>query len=87
MTSLPAEQLGLNGRGRIAEGYPADLVVFDAATVADQATFAQPHQYGVGIVHVLVNGVPVVSDRTPTDARPGRVIRRGEPGPTARTGR
>src|SRR5690606_10352219 len=50
MTSLPAERMGLDDRGRIAEGMHADVVVFDAATVRDRATFAEPHQYPEGIV-------------------------------------
>lgn len=77
MTSLPAARLGLRGRGRIAEGAFADLVVFDPATVADRATFQDPHHYPAGIEHVLVNGVPVVDGGRFTDARAGRVLRRG----------
>ncbi|MBP9106437.1 MAG: D-aminoacylase [Gemmatimonadaceae bacterium] len=75
MTGMPAARLGLTGRGVIAEGASADLVVFDAATVADRATFADPHQYPAGIGDVLVNGVPVVSGGTMTAARPGKVLR------------
>ncbi len=76
MTSMPADQVGLRDRGRIARGMKADLVVFDAATVRDQATFENPHRYPVGIPHVLVNGVPVVRDGVHTGARPGRALRR-----------
>ncbi len=76
MTSLPADQVGLRDRGRIARGLIADLVVFDAAQVQDRATFDDPHQYATGFVHVLVNGVPVVEGGQPTGARPGRVLRR-----------
>ena len=75
MTGMPAAWLGLTGRGVIAEGASADLVVFDAATVAGRATFADPHQYPAGIGDVLVNGVPVVSGGTMTAARPGKVLR------------
>jgi N-acyl-D-amino-acid deacylase len=79
MTSLPAMRLGLRTRGRVAEGMHADLVVFDPATVSDRATFEAPHQYPVGIDHVIVNGTPVVDAGRFTDARAGRVLRRGEP--------
>jgi N-acyl-D-amino-acid deacylase len=75
MTSMPADQIGLRDRGRIARGMKADLVVFDPATVRAQATFEAPHRYPVGIPHVLVNGVPVVRDGTHTAARPGRGVR------------
>lgn len=77
MTSLPADRLGLADRGRIAVGARADLVVFDAATVADLATFEDPHQYPAGIDWVLVNGLVAVEEGRYLDARPGRVLRRG----------
>jgi dihydroorotase/N-acyl-D-amino-acid deacylase len=76
MTSMPARRLGLTGRGEVAEGKVADLVIFDAATVADRATFTAPHQYPAGIGDVLVNGVPVVVNGALSAARPGRVIKR-----------
>jgi len=79
MTSLPADRLGLTNRGRIAVGAWADLVVFDPATIADVATFEEPHQYPVGIGLVMVNGVPVVDGGSFTSARPGRVLRRTAP--------
>jgi N-acyl-D-amino-acid deacylase len=74
MTSLPADQFGFADRGRLAAGKAADVVVFDAGTVGDRATYADPHQYPTGIVHVLVNGVPVVERGEQTSARPGRVL-------------
>jgi N-acyl-D-amino-acid deacylase len=74
MTSLPADQFGFADRGRIAVGQAADLVVFDAATVADRATYDSPHQYPDGVAHVLVNGVTVVTKGEQTAARPGQVI-------------
>jgi N-acyl-D-aspartate/D-glutamate deacylase len=77
MTGMPARRLGLPGHGIVAEGAMADLVIFDAATVADRSTFEQPHQYPAGIGDVLVNGVPVVQGGAMTAARPGRVVRRG----------
>jgi len=74
MTSLPADQFGFADRGRIGVGQAADLVVFDAATVTDRATYDQPHQYPDGIAHVLVNGVLVVTRGAHTKARPGQVL-------------
>jgi N-acyl-D-amino-acid deacylase len=76
MTSLPADQIGLAHRGRIARGKIADLVVFDAAQVKDAATFDDPQRYPSGIPWVLVNGVVVVESGAHTGARPGRVLRR-----------
>jgi N-acyl-D-amino-acid deacylase len=75
MTSLPADQFAFADRGRLAAGKAADVVVFDAGTIADKATYSAPHQYAAGIVHVIVNGDPVVERGTQTDARPGRVLR------------
>jgi N-acyl-D-amino-acid deacylase len=76
MTSLPADQIGLPDRGRLARGKKADLVLFDAARVRDTATFDDPHRFPEGIVHVLVNGVAVVENAVHTGARPGRALRR-----------
>ena len=75
MTSLPADRLGLGDRGRLREGKAADLVILDPATVQDRATFEEPHQYPVGITHVMVNGQWVVRDGQQTDARPGQILR------------
>lgn len=77
MTSLPADRIGLPDRGRLQEGAFADLVIFDAATVVDQATFQDPHQYPAGIPWVVVNGVVTVDEGAFVDLRPGRVLRRG----------
>jgi N-acyl-D-amino-acid deacylase len=74
MTSMAADQVGIPDRGRIARGKKADLVVFDAATVKDEATFDDPHRFPTGIRHVLVNGEPVVEGGTHTGKRPGQVI-------------
>src|SRR5919201_3745622 len=52
LTSLPAASLGLRDRGRLHPGYYADIVAFDPATIADHATFDEPHRYASGIVHV-----------------------------------
>jgi N-acyl-D-amino-acid deacylase len=84
MTSLAASRLGLEDRGRIAEGAWADLVLFDPATVVDRSTFAEPHQYPEGIPWVIINGVPAVADGVFMDLRPGTMLRRpGSPGAAA----
>ena len=75
MTSMPADQAGLKDRGRIAPGKKADVVVFDATTVKDVATFEDPQRYPVGIRHVLVNGVQVIANSEHTGKRPGKVLR------------
>ncbi len=76
MTQMPARRLGLTDRGVLREGAIADVVVFDPATVKDQATFTEPHQYAVGIPYVLVNGTVAVDAGKATGARVGRVITR-----------
>jgi len=75
LTSLPAANLKLERRGMLAPGHFADVVVFDPATIQDRATFARPHQYATGVVHLFVNGVQVLRDGEHTGARPGRVVR------------
>ncbi|HEX8473401.1 MAG TPA: D-aminoacylase [Pyrinomonadaceae bacterium] len=75
MTSLPAQTFGLRDRGLISEGFAADLVIFDDATVGDRATFEQPHQYPNGISFVLVNGETVLANGEMTAARPGTPLR------------
>jgi N-acyl-D-amino-acid deacylase len=76
MTSMAADQVGLSDRGRIARGKKADLVVFDAARVKDEATFERPHQFASGIPYVVVNGMVVVDNGKHTGAKPGRALRR-----------
>jgi len=75
LTLLPAETLHIPERGRLAPGYFADIAIFDPATIADKGTFDNPHQYAIGMVHVLVNGVPVITDGESTGATPGRAVR------------
>lgn len=75
LTSQAAAALTLHGRGLVAEGAPADLLAFDPDAVADRATYQDPRQPPVGIPHVLLAGVPVVSDGVSTGARPGVVVR------------
>jgi len=74
MTSITADRFGLTGRGLIREGAWADLVLFDAQTVADRATFTDPHQYPAGIPYVIVNGVVVIDQGQHTGALPGQVL-------------
>ncbi len=74
LTSLPATNLGLDRRGLLKQGFFADVVIFDPATIADRATFEEPHQYSVGVEHVLVNGVPVLRNGEPTGSLPGRAL-------------
>jgi N-acyl-D-aspartate/D-glutamate deacylase len=74
MTGVPAVQMGIRDRGLIRNGYLADLVVFNPATVTDHATYEQPHQYPTGIEYVIVNGVPVLDPKGLTGARPGRPL-------------
>jgi N-acyl-D-amino-acid deacylase len=74
LSALPATNLGLDHRGYLREGMFADVVVFDPATFGDRATFAQPHQYAVGMKHVFVNGTQVLKDGEHTAATPGRAL-------------
>ena len=74
MSGLPATNLELDSRGFLRPGYFADVAVFDPATIADRATFEKPHQYAVGMKHVLVNGRQVLKDGEHTGATPGRAL-------------
>ena len=75
LSGLPAQNLKLDRRGLLKEGYFADVVVFDPETVQDYATFVEPHQYATGVLHVIVNGEQVLKDGEHTGATPGRVVR------------
>ncbi len=75
MTSLPAQRLGLAGRGLLVPGYFADVVLIDLDRIRDLATFEQPHQYSTGVEYVLINGQVVLDKGQMTTARPGRVLR------------
>src|SRR5580692_6598294 len=75
MTSLPANQLHLWNRGRIAPGLAADLILFDPAKVADTATFAKPLSYAIGMDYVFINGKLAIDKGQPTRALAGVVIR------------
>lgn len=81
MTALSAAQFGLKDRGVLRTGAYADLVLFDPATIADAATFAQPKTPAKGITEVFVNGRSVWKDGAATGNRPGRALRRHQLGP------
>jgi len=74
ITSLPADFLGLTDRGRVAEGYAADLAIFDAGTIIDRADWDHPQRFAVGVVHVVVNGVPVLRDGSMTGKAAGTYL-------------
>ncbi|QMW22508.1 N-acyl-D-amino-acid deacylase family protein [Sandaracinobacteroides saxicola] len=74
LTSLPASNLGLTDRGRLAPGMKADVVIFDPAKVSDPATYAKPAQLATGVDIVLVNGTVSLMNGKPTAATPGRVV-------------
>jgi N-acyl-D-amino-acid deacylase len=75
MTSLPARTFRFTDRGLLREGFAADVLVFDPAKVKDLSTYPDPHHYTEGFDHVLVNGVPVVSEGKLNEVRPGRILR------------
>jgi N-acyl-D-amino-acid deacylase len=77
MTSLPCDNFGLVDRGRLVQGAFADIAVFDPDSIADRASYEDPHQYAVGMRHVVVNGRAVVRDGEITSETPGRRLRRG----------
>lgn len=78
MTKLSADYIGLRGRGFLAEGFQADITVFDPNTVGDRAVYSDPFQYPDGIVHVLVNGDFAVKDGRQTEKRLGRFLKKRE---------
>ncbi|MFP4089200.1 MAG: N-acyl-D-amino-acid deacylase family protein [Cyclobacteriaceae bacterium] len=75
LSNLSAQKLKIKERGLLSPGYYADVVVFDPQTIADQATFEEPHQYAVGVEHVFVNGTQVLSHGEHTGAMPGMFVR------------
>jgi N-acyl-D-aspartate/D-glutamate deacylase len=76
MTALPAQVFSLSGRGIIAEGAHADVVVFDPAALRDQATYQDPHRHASGMHCVLVNGTVAIDAGKPTQAVAGLSLRR-----------
>ena len=76
MTSLPAEKFKMKGRGKIAEGYFADIAVIDLQNIKDNATYATPDNLSEGVVHLLVNGIHTIEDDKYTGQTGGRALRR-----------
>jgi N-acyl-D-amino-acid deacylase len=83
-TSLAAARVGLADRGVLKAGLLADITIFDPATIVDHATWEEPVRTSTGVLHVIVNGVPVLRDGQPTGARPGRPLRRQQATGTSR---
>ena len=75
LTSLPAENMRIQRRGKLLPGYYADIVIFDQDSITDHATFTEPHQFSTGVKHLFVNGVQVLHDGEHTGAKPGQVVR------------
>ena len=83
MTSLPAQILGLRGRGMVREGFAADLAIIDLKTIRERSTYFEPHQYPDGIPFVMINGVLVVDGGEFTWELPGELLSPGTDGPDA----
>jgi N-acyl-D-aspartate/D-glutamate deacylase len=75
MTSSVADRLRLKIRGILREGAFADVIVFDPETIADRATFTDPHQLSVGVEQMWINGVRVLKNGTHTGSKPGQIVR------------
>jgi len=73
-TGLPASRIKLKERGLLVPGYAADITVFDPETIADRSTYAQPHQFPAGIIHVFVNGAHTINEGAHTGALPGVIL-------------
>ena len=73
---MPASIMGLKDRGMVREGFKADMVVFDPATILDKATYEDPHLFPEGIEMVVVNGKVAVRKNKLTGLRPGEVLRK-----------
>jgi len=78
ITSLPADFLGLEGRGRIRTGDVADLSIFNPRTIIDRSDWDYPNRFAEGVEYVLVNGVKVLSEGDMTGEAPGRIVRRSD---------
>jgi N-acyl-D-aspartate/D-glutamate deacylase len=74
MTSANTAKVRVFDRGLLREGQWADVTVFDPATIADKATFEQPHQYSVGVRYLVVNGQLVLDGGRHTGVRPGKIL-------------
>jgi N-acyl-D-aspartate/D-glutamate deacylase len=78
MTSLPAEKYHMKDRGRISEGYYADITVFDPTTIADLSTYEKADVLSKGINYLLVNGALAIDHEQATGITAGRPLKRGE---------
>ena len=76
ITSLPADFHGMSDRGRLAAGMRADVAIFDPATIIDRSDWDHPQRFSEGVIHVLVNGVPVLRNGQMTGEAPGEVVKR-----------
>ena len=76
MTSLPADVIGFKDRGRIQNGLSADIVIFNPEIIIDNSTFEQPNLFSSGVVHVFVNGIPVLKNEVMTENAPGKYLNR-----------
>lgn len=76
MTSFPADVVGFKNRGRIQNGLPADITIFNPETIIDNSTFKQPNLYASGVIHVFVNGIPVLLNEEMTENAPGKYLNR-----------
>ncbi len=74
MTENPVQRDGISKRGRLEQGYFADVVIFDPDTNIDTATYDDPRQYPVGIPYVLVNGQVAVDDAVCTGVMAGHAV-------------
>ena len=82
MTSANAAKVGILDRGILRPGMRADVTVFDATRILDNATYEKPHQYATGVAYVIVNGQLVLDGVRHTGARPGRILKRQDSGRT-----
>jgi len=80
MTSANAAKIGILDRGILRPGMMADVTVFDAVTIIDNATYENPHQYASGVEYVIVNGKVVLDHGQHTGARPGIILKRDDAG-------
>lgn len=76
ITSLPADFHGIGDRGRLAADARADVTIFDPATIIDRSDWDHPQRFAEGVIHVLVNGIPVLRDGEMTGEAPGEVVKR-----------
>lgn len=75
LSKLPATHLKLQKRGELKIGNYADIVIFDAATVTDHATYDKPHQFATGVTDVFVNGMQILKNGEHTNAMPGKFVK------------